>query len=170
MKILLAQFSAYHLWAQQQLLDCIQALPPHLQQQPMVSSFGSLQATVLHLLDAESIWWQRIKLLEQIERPSDSFKGTFNELSAALMAQSKQWHEWIMAAQEHMLDHEFIYYNSKKEKFKQATYQVLLQLFNHATYHRGQLVTLLRQLEVGNIPATDFILWSRKKYTGTNSK
>jgi uncharacterized damage-inducible protein DinB len=170
MKILLAQFSAYHLWAQQQVLDSIQALPQALREQQMVSSFGSLQVTVLHMLDAESIWWQRMKLQERIERPSDSFKGSFEELSAALMAQSKQWHEWIMAAQEHMLDHEFIYYNSKKEKFKQATYQVLLHLFNHATYHRGQLVTLLRQLEVGNIPNTDFIAWSRKKYTGMNSK
>lgn len=170
MKILLTQFSAYHLWAQQQVLDSLLTLPQDLRAQPMTSSFGSLQATVLHLLDAESIWWQRMKLQEQIERPSDTFNGSFEELAAALMAQSKQWHEWIMAAQEHMFDHEFIYYNTKKEKFKQATYQVLLQIFNHGTYHRGQIVTLLRQLEVGNIPATDFILWSRKKYTGMSSK
>lgn len=170
MKILLAQFSAYHLWAQQQVLDCVRALPQALQEQPIVSSFGSLQATVLHMLDAESIWWQRIKLQEKIDRPSQNFKGSFEELAVALMVQSKQWHEWIMAAQEHMLDHEFIYYNSKKEKFKQATYQVLLHMFNHATYHRGQMVTMLRQLEVGNIPTTDFIVWSRKKYTGMNSK
>ena len=170
MKILLAQFSAYHLWPQQQVLDCVLLLPQALREQPIVSSFGSLQATALHMLDAESIWWQRIKLQEKITRPSDGFKGSFEELAAALMVQSKQWHAWVMAAQEHMLDHEFIYYNSKKQKFKQATYQVLLHLFNHGTYHRGQMVTLLRQLGVSNIPATDFIVWSRKKQTGVNSK
>lgn len=170
MKILLTQFSAYNLWAQQQILDCVQLLPQNLREQNMVSSFSSVQATLLHMLDAESIWWQRMKLQEQIVRPSENFNGTFEELSAALMAQSKQWHEWILAAQEHMLDHEFIYYNTKKEKFKQSVYQVLLQVFNHGTYHRGQIVTLLRQLEIGNIPATDFIVWSRKKHTGMNSK
>ena len=170
MKILLTQFSAYHLWANQQVLDSIQTLPQALKEQKIVSSFEGLVPTLLHLWDAESIWWQRMKLQEQIVRPSEGFSGSFEDLAAGLMAQSKQWHEWIMAAQEHMLDHEFIYYNSKKEKFKQAVYQVLLHIFNHATYHRGQLVTMLRQLEVGNIPNTDFIAWSRKKYTGMNSK
>jgi len=170
MKILLTQFSAYHLWANQQLLDCIQPLPQPLKEQNVASSYGSLQRTLLHMWDAESIWWQRMKLQEQIVRPSDGFSGSFEDMAAALMAQSKQWHQWILDAQPHMLDHEFIYYNSKKEKFKQAVYQVLMHLFNHATYHRGQLVTMLRGLEVGNIPATDFIVWSRKKYTGMNSK
>ncbi|MGV3656392.1 MAG: DinB family protein [Chitinophagaceae bacterium] len=170
MKILLSQFSAYHLWASQQLLDVIQPLPQELKDQNIVSSFGSISNTLRHMWDAESIWWQRMKLQEQIVRPSDTFSGSFDELSAALMAQGKLWHEWIMSAQEYMLDHEFIYYNSKKEKFKQAVYQVLLHLFNHATYHRGQLVTMLRQLGVTNIPPTDFIVWSRKKYTGMSSK
>jgi uncharacterized damage-inducible protein DinB len=40
---------------------------------------------------------------------------------------------------------------------------MLLHLFNHNTYHRGQLVTMLRQLGMDKIPATDFIVWSRKK-------
>lgn len=163
MKILLTQFSAYHLWANQQLLDVIKTLPPQQQTQTIASSFASLTKTVLHLWDAESIWWQRMKLQERIVRPSESFEGSFEELAAALIAQSRQWNDWIVAAQKHMLDHEFIYYNSKKEKFKQPVYQVLMHLFNHGTYHRGQLVTMLRQLGVTDIPATDFIVWSRKK-------
>ncbi|HEY0067873.1 MAG TPA: DinB family protein, partial [Flavisolibacter sp.] len=108
-------------------------------------------------------WWQRMKLLEQIVRPSDSFTGSCEDAAKGLMAQSRQWHEWVLNAQEHMLDHEFIYQNNKREKFKQSVYLVLTHIFNHGTYHRGQLVTILRQLEVGNIPGTDFILWSRKK-------
>ena len=162
MKILLTQFSAYHLWASQLLLERIQQLPPDLQVQTLVSSFPSLSATVLHLWDAESIWWQRIKLQEQIVRPSENFSGTFDDIANGLLGQSKQWHEWVVQVQEYMLDHEFIYYNSKKEKFKQPVFQVLLHMFNHATYHRGQLVIMLRQLGVNNIPPTDFIVWSRK--------
>jgi uncharacterized damage-inducible protein DinB len=40
---------------------------------------------------------------------------------------------------------------------------MLLHLFNHGTYHRGQLVNQLRQLGIAKIPPTDFIIWSRKK-------
>ena len=163
MKILLTQYSAYNLWANQQFIDCIEKQPEAVQNEKIVSSFPSLCATFLHMWDAESIWWQRIKLAEIIERPSDSFSGSFSEVAQGLKVQSKQWHDWILGAQEHMFDHEFIYYTSKKEKYKQSVCQVLLHIFNHATYHRGQLVTMLRQLEIANIPETDFALWARKK-------
>jgi uncharacterized damage-inducible protein DinB len=163
MKILLTQYSAYHQWANQLLIETIEKLPEALQDLQIVSSFPSLKATLLHMWDAESLWWQRMKLLETITRPSENFTGTISDVSKGLMQQSKEWHKWIVNAQDHMLEHEFIYYTTKKEKFKQATYQVMLHVFNHATYHRGQLVTMLRQLEVGNIPPTDFIVWGRKR-------
>lgn len=161
MKTLLTQFAAYHLWAHSALAECIQALPPEQQTQPLASSFPSLYATLLHVLDAESIWWQRMKLQEQIVRPSDGFTGTTDDVIKALLGQARQWNEWVQEAQPHMFEHEFIYYNSKREKFKQPVWQVLMQVFNHGTYHRGQLVTMLRQLGVTKIPGTDFITWSR---------
>jgi uncharacterized damage-inducible protein DinB len=163
MKELLLQFSAYHLWANQLLLDGISQLPEEKQNQEIVSSFPTLYKTVLHIWDAESIWWQRLKLQERINIPSETFKGTMKELGNNLLQQNKQWNEWIENAQTHMLEHVFQYQNSKREQFKQPTYQMLLHLFNHGTYHRGQLVTMLRELGVEKIPQTDFIVWSRKK-------
>ena len=162
MKELLFPFSQYHVWATGLLLDAIQALPPEQQQAEVPSSFNSLYKTILHLWDAESIWWQRLKLQERITRPSEGAYATINDVSNGLLQQSRQWRDWVANAQEHMLQHEFIYQNSKKEQFKQPVYEMLLHLFNHGTYHRGQLVTMLRQLGVETIPATDFIIWSRK--------
>jgi uncharacterized damage-inducible protein DinB len=145
------------------LLDVINQLPEEKQKQELLSSFKSLYSTVLHVLDAESIWWQRIKLQERIIKPSDDFNGDMKELSNNLLHQNKQWNDWIVNANEHQLQHVFQYQNSKREQFKQPVYQVLLQVFNHGTYHRGQLVNMLRQLGVEKIPGTDFISWSRRK-------
>lgn len=163
MKTLLTQFAAYHLWAHGVLADVIQALPPEQQTQSLTSSFPSLHLTLLHLWDAESIWWQRMKLQEQIVRPSNGFVSTTDAVIKGLLTQSRQWNEWVQEAQPHMLEHEFIYHNSKRQKFKQPVWQVLIHMFNHGTYHRGQLVTMLRQLGVTKIPATDFIVWSRMR-------
>lgn len=163
MKEIFMQYAAYHVWANGLLFDTIQNLSEDQQNAEVKSSFPSLYKTVLHMLDAENIWWQRMKLQERVERPSDSFVGNFSELSKLLLAQGKQWQEWIANTNEHGLQHEFIYFSSKKERFKQPVSQMLLHLFNHGTYHRGQLVTGLRQLGVEKIPATDFIVWSRKK-------
>ncbi len=163
MKELLVQYAAYNIWANQLLLDVINVLPEEKQKQEIVSSFPSLYKTVLHMLDAESIWWQRLKLQEHIIRPSDSFNGDLKMLSSNLLLQNKQWSEWLNNTNEVMLQHQFKYQNTKRESFKQPIYQMLLHLFNHGSYHRGQLVTMLRQAGVVKIPPTDFIVWSRKR-------
>lgn len=163
MKELFIQYAAFNVWANNLLFATIETLSEEQQNAAIKSSFPSLYKTVLHMLDAESIWWQRFRLQEKIVRPSDEFTGSFSELSKVLLQQNQLWLKWLQGVNEHGLQHEFIYYNSKKERFKQPVYQMLLHLFNHSTYHRGQLVTMLRQSGVEKIPPTDFIVWSRKK-------
>ena len=163
MKELLSQFAAYNIWANQKLFDTILALPEEKQMQELPSSFRNLYTTILHMWDAENIWWQRMKLQEHIIRPSDNYKGTMKELANSLLQQNQQWQEFVNSATEPMLDHVFQYYSNKKELFKQPIYQMLLHVFNHGTYHRGQLVNMLRQLGIEKIPPTDFVVWSRKK-------
>jgi len=163
MKELLHQLSIYNRWANALLKDVIVALPEEKQLQQIPSSFDSLHKTVLHMWDAESIWWQRLKLQERIIIQSESFTGNTKEVIHELLLQNQRWIDFIANAQERQLQHEFIYRNSKKEQFKQPVFQMLLHLFNHGTYHRGQLVNMLRQLGIEKIPQTDFIVWSRKK-------
>jgi uncharacterized damage-inducible protein DinB len=163
MKELLKQLAAYNVWANRKILDVILSLPEEKQLAEVPSSFNSLYKTVLHMWDAESNWWQRMKLNERIIIPSDNFKGTMKDVANGLMQQSRQWEEWVNNASDLLLDHVFQYQNSRKEQFKQPIYQMLLQVFNHATYHRGQLINMLRQLEVEKLPQTDFIAWSRGK-------
>jgi uncharacterized damage-inducible protein DinB len=163
MKELLSQLAAYNIWANRRLLDIILSLPEEKQMQELPSSFKSLFATALHMWDAESAWWQRMKLQEHIIRPSENFKGDMKDVANGLLMQNQQWHDWVKSATDPMLDHVFQYYSTKSELFKQPVYQMLLHVFNHGTYHRGQLVNMLRQLGVEKIPQTDFIIWSRKK-------
>ena len=163
MKEIILQYAAYHSWANNLLLTTIHSLPEEKHHAIVQSSFPSLYKTVLHMYDAESIWWQRMKLQEKIDRPSDTFSGEMPTLVMLLQQQNRHWQEWVSAANENALQHEFIYYNLRKERFKQPVFQMLLHLFNHGTYHRGQLVTMLRELDVEKIPQTDFIVWSRKK-------
>ena len=163
MKEILKQLSSYNLWATQRVMDVILLLPEEKHVMELTSSFPSFYKTVLHMWDAESIWWQRLKLQEVITAPSMNFKGNAKDVGAALMHQDRLWENWVASANESALTHVFFYRNSKKEQFKQPVFQVLLHLFNHATYHRGQLVHAMRQIGMEKIPATDFIVWSRTK-------
>jgi uncharacterized damage-inducible protein DinB len=163
MKELLRQYAAYNTWANQKLGGLIVTLPDELLKEELSSSFGSIHLTLLHMWDAESIWWQRMKLQEVVTPPSANAPERTAEVLQGLQLQNRLWEEWVQAATEMALGHVFSYYNTKRELFKQPVYQVVLQVMNHGSYHRGQLVNMLRQLGQQKIPQTDFIIWSRKK-------
>ncbi|MGZ5134406.1 MAG: DinB family protein [Flavitalea sp.] len=163
MKEILEEFAAYNTWANQKLADLIQTLPDDVLNRNLPSSFTTIHATLLHMWDAESIWWQRMKLQEVIIAPSRSFNGTTLDVSTSLLHQNKLWATWVKNASLAALEHVFMYQNSRREQFKQPIYQMVLHVFNHGTYHRGQLVNMLRQSGIEKIPQTDFIVWSRKK-------
>ena len=161
MKRLLQQYATYNVWANQKLVNCIEPLEEELLNKELPSSFKTIHLTLLHIWDAESIWWQRIKLQEAITAPSANFKGTAKDVAAAMMHQNRLWETWVQNATEAALEHVFHYHNSKREQFKQPIYQAVMQVFNHGTYHRGQLVNMLRQLGIEKIPPTDLIIFFR---------
>lgn len=163
MKELLQELVAYNIWANQKILEVILTLPEEKQKQELPSSFKSLYATVLHMWNAESVWWQRMKLQERFISPFETFKGSMQELANESLQQNQQWFDWVNNAIDAALDHVFQYQTARKEQFKQPIYQMLLHVFNHGTYHRGQLINMLRQLGVDKLPQTDFIVWSRNK-------
>ena len=163
MKQLLQQYAAYNIWANQKLFDCINNLSDDQVNREIASSFTSVYKTVLHMWFAEDVWWQRLKLVEQIDLSTEKFDGSIAEMLKRYSQQSSAWAGWVNNANEVQLTHVFAYQNTKREQFKQPVYEVLLHLFNHGTYHRGQLVTMLRQLGVEKIPPTDYIVFTRKK-------
>ena len=163
MKELLQQYSAYNHWANKIILQSLSGYSEDQLNQEIVSSFTSLNKTILHMLDAESIWWQRLKLNEHILVPSSQNGMNFNEASEQLLRTSASLEEWVKNANEVNLTHVFEYRNTKKELFKQPVFEVIIHMVNHGTYHRGQIVTMLRQLNISKIPGTDFVLFRRKK-------
>jgi uncharacterized damage-inducible protein DinB len=163
MKEICSQYASFNVWATEKLLNTAMKLSDEELKTEVKSSFTSIYATFLHMWDAESAWWQRIKLIDQIQVPSLSFKPTMQEVADGLINQSKQWQQFIAVTAEHGFDHVVAYRNSKKEEFKQPVWQILLHVVNHSTFHRGQIVTILRNIGVTEIPGTDYVLFTRSK-------
>ena len=163
MKELLKQQAACNHWANQRVVDTLLALPEGVCVQELSSSFNSLQKTVLHIWDAESGWWQRLHLREHIELPGKTFSGSIQDAARGLLNQSKQWEEWVKQASAIALDHVIQFHTNKRELVKIQTCQLVLHVFNHSTYHRGQIITMLHQLGYPKVPATDFFLWLKSK-------
>lgn len=163
MKTLLLEYATYHIWANEQLYGCLKNIGEESWNQPVTSSFPSLLKTLLHMWDAESLWWQRVQGKTEMFIPSKNFHEHPLKAAESLLMQGHVWKDWLATMSEEELRKSFSYTNLKGHPFESSYTHILLHLFNHGTYHRGQLVTILRQLGVIEIPATDFIVWSRSQ-------
>lgn len=162
MKELLSQYAAYNLWANKSISDHILNLDEALHWQKVESSFPTLYATILHMWVAETAWWQRVNRQEKISIPVEKENPTMKDVVDGLIGQSAQWVEWVNSSSEMMLKQEYSFQNSKNELFKQAICETVMHIINHSTYHRGQLVTMMRTLGIKTIPQTDFMVFVRK--------
>jgi len=161
MKVLLQQYASFNAWANDTIAAAILPLDHALIHCEIKSSFNSLYKTLWHVWNAEKIWVRRLEK-KPAEPASDPFQGNPEKLAAAM----HQMDFWLadsiasIASDDPFLE-KFSYTNSQGLPFNEPMWQILVHLFNHNTYHRGQMVTMLRNLGIEKIPATDFIAFCR---------
>ena len=158
-KELLQNYAVFNQWAHKRLLDLIRTLSAGQQHAIIPSSFDSLYKTVLHVWGAESLWLGRLNQAP-ITITGDPFNESMEKLSLALEAVDQLLVEWVESKDDEQLIHPLHYHNKAGLPFYQSYDLLLHHIFNHSTYHNGQLVTMLRALGVQNIPATDFVAWT----------
>jgi uncharacterized damage-inducible protein DinB len=163
MKNMLAHYTAYNYWANQQLAKGLLKLTDEQLDQELGGGFSTLRATVYHLWYTESLWYQRLQLTEKTTDPTAGFSGSFAEACAAWLAQSAQLEEWVRKASQVRLNHTVAYTLKKSEHYKIAVQDVIMQVCNSSTFYRGQLVYMLGTLGVSKIPATEYSRFKPKK-------
>ena len=164
MKELLLKYADYNIWANNLLIDVLLKLSDEELDKEIISSFPSIRATVYHVWSAEYIWLQRLALVEHPVWLEGTFTGTMAEACAQWKEASVNLRTFIdKQYDDRMLTHVFQYYDRQKISHKLQVNYVLQHVFNHSTSHRGQLITMLRQVGVKKIPQTDFIVFARGK-------
>jgi len=164
MKELLLQYAEYNVWANKLIIEPMLQLNEASVDTVIISSFPSIRATVHHIMGAESIWLQRLQLVRETLWLPDTFNGTFAEACADLLQYSTELIAFIKlhAADELM---QVCSYNDRTgREHGMQVHHILHHVFNHSTYHRGQLVTMLRQVGVSKLPATDFVAFLKEAY------
>jgi uncharacterized damage-inducible protein DinB len=160
-KELLVQYAQYNEWAHKRLLGLICSLSHEQLHTIIPSSFDSFYKTVYHVWGAEFLWLARLNLESPLKITGDRFSGSMGDLAAALETVDRQWVHWFDNKQDAQLSQQLHYTNMAGQSYSEP-YDILLHhIFNHSTYHNGQLVTMLRASGIDKIPSTDFVTWSR---------
>jgi len=158
----LIQLCNYNVWANDRICSYIKEAGLSVADEEMSSSFPTIRKTLYHLWDAQEIWYKRLLGESPNTWPSHYFNGTLEEAIAAIHHSSVDFVRFIENLPEngHLASVEFksidgtSYFNTVEE--------IIMHVMNHSTYHRGQLITMLRTAGFTAVGSTDMIRYFRE--------
>jgi uncharacterized damage-inducible protein DinB len=151
---------AFNAWATNKIFDAVAQIPEDAYFKDMKASHGSIHGTLAHLAAAEKIW-----LLRWLGTPEEKLVGigevpTLSDLKTAWEGVGYDMAKFLGTMTDRKLQETFTMTNARGRVFTHTYWQAIQHVVDHSTYHRGQVVTLLRQQ--GFVPpATGLITFYR---------
>jgi uncharacterized damage-inducible protein DinB len=153
----------YNYWARDRVLDAVGTITPEQFIRSTGNSFSSVRDTVAHICDAERIWITRLKG----ETPHGSQKlDRIPDVEAA----RREWAELEGELREQLarlgpeaVERTIEYQDLRGNDQSDVLWQILQHMVNHGTYHRGQITTMLRQLDAEPPRSMDLIAFYRER-------
>lgn len=140
----------YNRWQNASIYDAADGLSDHQRRNERGAFFGSIHATLSHLLWADQIWMRRFADTPAPAAPNVKGSTTMVKDWDDLKAQRRafdtvivDWAEGIDAA---WLDGDLTWFSGATgRELTQPKWILVTHMFNHQTHHRGQVHCLLTQ-------------------------
>jgi uncharacterized damage-inducible protein DinB len=152
----------YHYWARDRMLDAVEALAPEEFTRELGSSFRSVRDTLAHIYGAEWIWYSRWHGEAPTALPTPETFPDFASIRRTWLEHEKRMRSFIEGLDDHDLERVICYKLLNGTSGASILWQMIQHVVNHASYHRGQVTTLLRQLGAAPPKSTDLITYYRE--------
>ncbi len=153
---------AYNAWANRRCFGALGALPAEQYFRDLKSSHGGLHGTLCHIVWAEQLWLNR-----WVGKPNPAVAQ--GKDLATLAAAQARWEAveaergaFLDGLTEPRLEDTVAVKPSRGGEYVHTFREMLRHTIDHSTYHRGQLVTMLRQLGA-TPPSTGLIVFVRER-------
>jgi len=160
MQKFLIEFTTYNQLANARVGAVLQKLTPEQWNLDQKSSYNTIRKTAEHIADCEYNWLKRIRGNSTWEFKAKTYEAS-NELMEFWLHQSQAFIKLAEQSDDKKLTEIMLYKNIKGDSFSNELYKTIAHVMNHSTYHRGQLITMLRGAGVTEIPNTDLIAFYR---------
>ncbi|MDJ1466306.1 DinB family protein [Cytophagaceae bacterium DM2B3-1] len=152
-------YANYNAWANKQLINWLQAKPAQLMEVEVASSFPSVHLTVWHILQTQQWWLGNLKRSPLGNTRDTTFDGTTQDMMQTLLQQSEEFCAFVENMTEEDLYEMYPFNIPYVGDFSRSGFEIVQHCMNHSTYHRGQLVTIGRELGFTDAPMTDYMFY-----------
>jgi uncharacterized damage-inducible protein DinB len=154
----------YMLWADRLVLGAVRQVREEDLTRDAGVSFKSILGTLAHILGSERMWLSRFLGVSLDRVPSIQ---DFPDLMSWIMGweeTASQLEAFLAGLTDEQLATPLTWTNTRGESHTHPLWHPVSHMVNHATYHRGQVVSLLRQMGYP-VPATDLIVYFYERAT-----
>ncbi|RLQ97280.1 DinB family protein [Falsibacillus albus] len=156
----------YHIWANQTLFNRLIELSDDVYQQEIQSVFPSISKVVSHMYIVDQLWYYIVSgkdMPEALEVEKDAGEGkSIVEMESLFCYLYKKYKGFLIKQEDfekkRILD---IPWEGKRET---SLSEMVMHVVTHATYHRGNITAMLRQIGHASI-TTDY---TRYWYSGAD--
>ena len=152
---------AFNRWAHGRIFAAVEQLTPVELEREIPSSFPSVRATLAHLAGAEWVWVSRWEGTSPTEIPAELASSDLSGIRNWLRAVESRQDRILDVLTEASLESGLVYTDFAGNTHNNVLGATLRHVVNHASYHRGQIATMLRQLG-RKPPTTDLIVFHRE--------
>ena len=162
----LYQFNA---WANRRIFAALAVLPAEQYLRDLKSSHGGIHGTLCHIVWAEQLWLTRWLGQQKPAVAQGRDLASLADVRARWDAVEAERAAFLGGLTEAKLAETLTIQPTTGGAYVHSYRQTLQHTVDHSSYHRGQLITMLRQLGV-QPPSTGLILFYREHATGRETR
>jgi len=151
----------YNAWANRTIFDTVARLPEEQYFRDLKSSYGGIHGTLCHIAWAEQLWLHRWVGKPNPTVPQGADLKSLPEVRRRWEAVEAERSTFLAGMTVARLEETRLVKPSAGGEYVHTYRQMFRHFINHSSYHRGQIVTFLRQLGA-TPPSTDLILYYRR--------
>lgn len=134
----------YNDWANAKIFKLCEGLTDEQLDEPRSMGFGSLRATLFHILIADQVWLERWLGKPWRTFPTGPDGITLDEIQTQLVTAAEQRSLIIDAHREEHWQNIVRFEDSKQTAFERPLLGLLLHVANHGIHHRAQALSFLK--------------------------
>jgi uncharacterized damage-inducible protein DinB len=154
------QLVAFNRWANQHFFEALSQLSAEQYERDLRSSHGGIHGTLAHIIGAERGWLRRWQHQSETAPAALSQIHSLAELRAYWESVCNEMSQFLATLDDRKLQ-ETLPTTTLTGAYTSPYWQMIQHVVDHSSYHRGQIVTMLRQLGV-TPPSTGLIRFYRE--------
>ena len=152
----------YTVWANHRVLRACATLEGDDFRRELGGSFGTIRGTLAHVMGSEWVWLERWKGVSPERLPDEAAFENVVALRDRWTVIEGHRRAWLDTLPEGEAAEIVRYRSLQGVAYEAPLWQLVQHVANHSTYHRGQVIVMLKQVGA-RVVSTDLVVYDREK-------